>query len=219
MTTILITGAGRGIGRELALQALARGWSVIGSVRRAGAAPAGVRELVFDVGDEAAIRKAAASVEGAVDILVNNSGVIGPSRQTAADMDFRGFALTLDVNVLGPLRVTQAFLPHLKRSVRPRVLTVSSFMGSMSYAKSDHLAYRASKAAANKVAQGMATDFATLGIAVASLHPGWVKTDMGGQGADLEPSVSAAGILKIAEGLTLKQTGRFLNWDGRNLEW
>lgn len=219
MTTILITGAGRGIGRELAVQALAKGWRVIGSVRKAGTSPAGVHELDFDVTDEAAIRAAAASLDEPVDILINNSGVIGPARQSTTDMDYRGFALTLDINVLGPLRVTQAFLPHLQRSQQPRVLTVSSLMGSMSYAKSDRIAYRASKAAVNKVMQGLATDLAPQGIAVASLHPGWVKTDMGGQGADIEPQQSAAGILTIAEALTAEQTGRFWNWDGKQLEW
>ena len=134
-------------------------------------------------------------------------------------MDFDGFAKTLAVNTLAPLAVSQAFLPHLKRSSSPRILTVSSGMGRMSYAKSDRIAYRASKAAVNKVMQGLATDLEPMGIAVVMLHPGLVRTDMGGAGADIAPAESAAGILAVAEGLTLEGTGQFLNWDGSTVEW
>jgi NAD(P)-dependent dehydrogenase (short-subunit alcohol dehydrogenase family) len=226
MTMILITGAARGIGLELAKDALRRGWSVIGSVRDAAAAKAqeakiGSRfqTLVFDVTDATAVSKAAASLTGPIDILINNAGVIGPDRQSALDMDFDGLRHTLEVNTLAPLRVTQAFLPHLKRSARPRVVTISSNMGSLSYAKSDHLAYRISKAAVNKAMQGLATDLKRQGIAVAVLHPGWVRTDMGGAGADISPEASAKGILDVAEGLTLEGSGRFLNYDGREMAW
>ncbi len=219
MTTLLITGVARGIGRELALQALAKGWRVFGSVRNAGEAPVGVGEMVFDVTDHAVVRAAAAAFDETIDVLINNAGIIGPTRQSTLDMDFDGFAQTLAVNTIAPLVVTQAFLPQLKRSNHPRVLTVSSQMGSMSYAKSDRIAYRASKAAVNKVMQGLATDLAPAGIAVAALHPGWVRTDMGGKGADIAPAESAAGILAIAEQLTLATTGRFLNWDGSERPW
>jgi NAD(P)-dependent dehydrogenase (short-subunit alcohol dehydrogenase family) len=86
--------------------------------------------------------------------------------------------------------------------------------GQPVHAKSDRIAYRASKAAVNKVMQGLATDLEPMGIAVANLHPGWVRTDMGGAAADIDPATSAGGILRIAEGLTLEGTGRFYNWDG-----
>ncbi|MGL4489410.1 MAG: SDR family oxidoreductase [Rhizobiaceae bacterium] len=226
MTTILITGVNRGIGKALVQGALQRGWSVIGSVRDAQTAKALQAEfgdrfqaLVFDVTDAHAITKAAAELVQPIDILINNAGVIGPDRQSTLDMDFDGFAQTLSVNVLAPLMITQAFLPHLERSARPRVLTISSSMGSMSYAKSDHLAYRASKAAVNKVVQGLATDLKPMGIAVASIHPGWVRTDMGGQGADIAPDESARGILEIAETLDIANTGKFLNYNSAQLAW
>jgi NAD(P)-dependent dehydrogenase (short-subunit alcohol dehydrogenase family) len=226
MTTILITGAARGIGRALCEDALRRGWSVIGSVRDAATAKALEAELgskfealVFDVTYAAALAKAAAALDRPIDILINNAGVIGPDRQSALDMDFDGLRQTLEVNTLAPLRVTQAFLPHLKRSAKPRVLTISSGMGSMSYAKSDHLAYRISKAAVNKAMQGLATDLKRQGIALAVLHPGWVRTDMGGAGADISPEVSAKGILDIAEKLDVAGTGRFLNYDGSPASW
>ncbi|MCP4998073.1 MAG: SDR family oxidoreductase [Hyphomicrobiales bacterium] len=226
MTTILITGVGRGLGHEMARQALARGWTVIGSVRREADAKllkdlAGdrFRALVFDVRDSDAIEAAAATVDGPVDILLNCSGIIGPERQSVLDMDFDGFADTLAINTVGPLRVTHAFLPHLKRSDRARIVTLSSWMGSMSHAKSDRIAYRASKAAVNKVMQGLAADVQPMGIAVAAAHPGWVRTEMGGQHADISPEESAGGVLDLCEYLDIASTGHFWNWDGEHLAW
>jgi NAD(P)-dependent dehydrogenase (short-subunit alcohol dehydrogenase family) len=226
MTTILITGVARGIGKALCVHALKRGWSVIGSVRDDESATNlkaelgdSFQALVFDVTDAKAIANAAKLVDEPIDILINNAGIFGPKRQSTLDMDFDGFAQMLAVNTLAPLMITQAFLPHLKRSARPRVLTISSQMGSMSYASSNAIAYRASKAAVNKVCQGLATDLKPMGIAVAVLHPGWVRTDMGGQGADIAPDESAAGILKVAEQLDVASTGRFLNYDGTQLAW
>ncbi len=226
MTTILITGVGRGIGHEVARQALDRGWTVIGSVRREADADrlkdlAGdrFRSLVFDVRDSEAIEAAAATVDGAVDVLLNCSGVIGPERQSVLDMDYDGFADTLAVNTVAPLRVTHAFLPHLKRSARGRIVTLSSWMGSMSHNKSDRIAYRASKAAVNKVMQGLAAELKPMGIAVANAHPGWVRTDMGGQGADLSVEESAGGVLGLCDNLDIASTGHFWNWDGTHLAW
>ena len=226
MTTILITGTNRGIGLEMANQALAKGWTVYGSARAPVTDPdahichhPNFHDLPFDVTDHAAVRAAAAGIGEPIDILINNAGIIGPERQSTLDMDFDGFARTLAVNTLAPLAVAQAFLPQLKRSAAPRILTISSQMGRMSYAKSDRIAYRASKAAVNKVMQGLATDLKPMGVAVANLHPGWVRTDMGGAAADIAPAESAAGILKLAEALTLEGTGRFYNWDGSELAW
>ncbi|WP_394688372.1 SDR family oxidoreductase [Hoeflea sp.] len=226
MTTILITGTNRGIGLELAKQALAKGWTVYGSARSEVTDPDAhicehpkFHDLVFDVTDHEAVRATAASISEPIDILINNAGIIGLDRQSTLDMDFEGFAQTIAVNTLAPLAVSQAFLPHLRRSNSPRIVTISSSMGSLSYAKSDRIAYRASKTAVNKVMQGLATDLEPMGIAVAMLHPGWVRTDMGGAEADIDAGTSANGILKIAEGLTLKRTGRFFNWDGSSAAW
>ena len=226
MTRIVITGVGRGLGREMAIQSIAKGWQVIGSVRQKDDAEdlnaeAGDRLTVleFDVRHGDAIEAAAASVEGAVDILINCSGIIGPGRQSVLDMDFDGFADTLNINTVGPLRVTHAFLPHLRRSDRPRLLTLSSWMGSLSHTKSDRIAYRASKAAVNKIMQALSVELEAEGIAVASVHPGWVRTDMGGQSADLHPTESASSVLSLAENLSIQQTGRFWNYDGAELPW
>jgi NAD(P)-dependent dehydrogenase (short-subunit alcohol dehydrogenase family) len=226
--TSLITGAGRGIGRELVRVLLARGERVIATVRDCGHVPpdwASFRDsgqleiLELDVRDGRSIAEAAKTVEEPVDVLVNNAGIIGPERQSTLDMDFDGFLETLAVNTLGPLRVVQAFLPPLRRAHAGRIVTISSRMGSLSYAKSDHIAYRASKAAVNKVMQGLATDLREDGITVVSVHPGWVRTNMGGSGADIPVQESVAGLLRLIDRLSLSDTGGFFDWQGKPLEF
>lgn len=228
MSTVLVTGAGRGIGAALVRALLARGDRVIATVRNKAAVPADwtaaqaagrLMVLAMDVANTMSVRGAASAVHEPVDVLINNAGMIGPARQSTLDMDFDGFAATLDVNTLGPLRVVQAFLPALRRGTTPRIITVSSRMGSLSHATSDRIAYRASKAAVNKVMQALATDLRREGIAVCVMHPGWVRTDMGGAGADITPEQSAAGILAVVDGLGIDGSGRFVNWDGSGLPW
>lgn len=228
MTTLLITGANRGIGFHLATAALDKGWRAFGSVRTEAQAKetaaklgAGFTPLVFDVTDRSAIAAAAASLGDPVDILINNAGTIGPpdAQQTTLQMDFDGFARTLEINTLAPLAIAQAFLPNIRKSENGRILTISSQMSWMGYAASDRIAYRASKAAVNKVMQGLATDLAPEGIAVCLIDPGWVQTDMGGPGANLTPDEVAHGIIAVADWLTLARTGRFIEWTGREREF
>jgi NAD(P)-dependent dehydrogenase (short-subunit alcohol dehydrogenase family) len=221
MANIVITGANRGIGLELARHYAEQGAGVIRAMRGADTADAPIGEaLPLDVTDAASVAAFAAALGGRpVDLLIANAGVIGPERQSSKDMDFPGFLATLDANVLGPLRVAQALLPNLRKASGAKIAVVSSRMGSMAYAKSDHVAYRASKAAVNKVIQCLATDLAGEGIAVAALHPGWVRTDMGGPGADIDVTTSAQGIRMVLAGLGLGNTGRFWAYDGEELAW
>lgn len=225
--TILVTGAARGIGRALAERAAREGFSVVALVRsRPAETPAANVEIVdgVDVTDAAALARAAEALGGRpVDLLVNNAGIIGPARQSTLDMDFDGFRDTLEVNALAPLRAVQAFLPGLRaardRSGIARIVTVTSAMGRMSYAKSDRIAYRASKAAVNKVMQGLATDLAAEGIAVRLVHPGWVRTDMGGSDADVSVEDSAAGVLTRAIEFGMGETGSFVDYRGETIPW
>jgi NAD(P)-dependent dehydrogenase (short-subunit alcohol dehydrogenase family) len=223
MTTVFITGANRGIGFELARTYADAGCRVVAAVRDAVRAKSvlGFAEVVqLDVADHdslAALRVRFA--EDTIDVLINNAGTIGPDDQSTAKMDFDGFLETLNINTLGPLRVTQALLPALQRSKAAKILTITSKMGSLSYAPSDHIAYRASKAAVNKVMQCVATDLKPKGIAVAVIHPGWVRTDMGGAGADIDVGTSAAGIVSVVEKLSIASTGQFWNYDGGIIQW
>ncbi|WP_289033435.1 SDR family NAD(P)-dependent oxidoreductase [uncultured Roseibium sp.] len=220
MTSILITGANRGIGLELAKAAVDKGWLVHVSVRTQAQAEElssllpDVQTMVFDVTDREAIAQAAAGLKAPLDVVINNAGVIGPDRQSPLNMDFEGFAQTLAINTLAPLAIAQAFLPHLRQSEHGKILTVSSQMAWMGYAKSDRIAYRSSKAAVNKVMQGLATDLEAEKIAVCLIDPGWVKTDMGGAEADNDAGDVAKGILKIAEDLEISKTGAFFKWTG-----
>lgn len=229
MSHWMIAGASRGIGLELARQLALKGERVTASLRaqsrradlEAALAPAGSkgRIVVFDTRDEAQIRSAASQVKAPVDVLIVNAGAYGPERQSALDMDFDGALELLSTNTLGPLRVAQAFLPLLWRGERPRIVFMSSVLGSMALEGSFNVAYRASKAGLNKIMQCLADDLKPDGIAVVSLHPGWVRTDMGGPNATLGVEESAAGIIRVTEGLTLSGTRAFLDYLGAEIEW
>ncbi len=230
MSTILVTGAGRGIGLALAESFAARGDNVIATVRDAkgldGLArvmsehPDRIEVHRLEVTDPASIAALAERLAGRpIDVLVNNAGTLGPTRQSPLDMDFEGWMATFRINTMAPLAVAQALLPNLRLGEHPKILTVSSGMGSMGSTQSDHVAYRASKAAVNKVMQCLATELRGEGIVVAVCHPGWVKTDMGGQDADITPEMSAAGLTRIVDHMSLTRSPAFHVWDGGFLEW
>lgn len=225
MTTILITGAARGIGFEMARQALARGMDVIGSVRSfedqrelATRLP-NMAVLNFDVRDTEAIQKVSNAFHRPIDILVNNAGIYGVDGQTIASVDCDGLADLFNINVLAPLRVVQSFLPLMKASNSPRIVNISSRLGVTWNTSEGKIGYRASKAALNKLTQTMAEEFADDNITCVAMHPGWVKTDMGGQNADISPVHSAAGLLDVMENLTMQDTGSFINYDGERWNW
>jgi NAD(P)-dependent dehydrogenase (short-subunit alcohol dehydrogenase family) len=227
MTTVLITGANRGIGLALAEALIARGDRLIATVRDPFRLPdilrTAPRERVMVIGmevtDDRSVARAATALKEPLDALVNNAGVKGPEQQSALNMDFAGFTQTLAVNTLAPLRVAQAFLPHLKQSANPRILTVSSQMGALAGSSTGSVAYRASKAAVNKTMQCLAHELKPKGVTVAVVHPGWVQTDMGGQGADITPAESAAGLMALIDRLSIKDTGQFFRWDGTIHPW
>ncbi len=226
MATILITGANRGIGRELARQYAAEGHEIIRTMR-GGHEPDDLPGTVLrlEVTDAQSVADMAAALKNrTIDLIINNAGVIGPdmARQTSLDMDFDGFLRTLEINTLGPLRVTQALLPNLRAAGNARIAVISSRMGQLDGTfggPSGFVAYRASKTAVNKVFQCLAADLKGEGIAVAMLHPGYVRTDMGGPGADIDVADSAAGIRKVLAGLDLANTGCFVAYDGTPLAW
>lgn len=226
MATIFITGASRGIGQELASRYLERGDSVYAAARN----PDGLTPLIsqygdrcipvsLDVTDGAAVDGLADVVTGPLDLLINNAGVIGPQTPDALSMDYPAFARTLQVNTIAPLRVTHALLPRLREADAAKIVTISSQMGMLAYAKSDRIAYRASKSAVNKVMQGLATDLQPEGIAVMVVHPGWVRTDMGGPQADIPVEESAAGLMQVFDGLSIATTGSFKAWNGQTVPW
>ena len=225
MPVVLITGAARGIGYQLCKAALSDGSKVFGSVRSHADAEKLKNEfredftpLVFDVRDQQAVSKALSDINE-LDILINNSGIIGPDDTSTVTASIDEFVSVFEVNTIAPLRLAQLVLPKLKASSRPAILSISSQMSWMGYAKSDHISYRASKAALNKIMQGLSTDLAQENIPVCVVDPGWVRTDMGGENADNDPSDVAAGIWQIAQDLDMNMSGKFIQWTGKERDY
>ncbi|MBI1238437.1 MAG: SDR family NAD(P)-dependent oxidoreductase [Alphaproteobacteria bacterium] len=230
MASVLITGANRGLGLEFTRQYLDDGWTVHAAARDPGAASA-LKTLVaasrthaylhaLDVADEAARAAFANAIKGEpLDVVINNAGIYGPQRQSSVDVDPDGFARTLAVNTIAPLRIAQLLKPNLKMGRLPRLVTITSAMGSIAQGGGDYYAYRASKAAVNMVMVSLAKDWKPDGITVAVLHPGWVRTDMGGQSAPLSPADSVTGLRQVIASLAIDKTGRFLDHQGQTIPW
>ncbi|MDR3373236.1 MAG: SDR family oxidoreductase [Ancalomicrobiaceae bacterium] len=231
MAVVFITGANRGIGLALTWGFADRGDTVLAAVRAPDKAPdlkrmaampdKHIEILTLDVTDAASIAALKATLgQRPIDILVNNAGVIGPEHQTLADMDYDGWLTTLEVNTLGPFRVLQALLDNLKAAGNAYVMTITSRMASFASSRgSDRLAYRASKAATNKVMQSVASDLAAMNIAVAVAHPGWVQTGIGGRNADISAEQSAAGLIHVIDRMSIIHSPRFVNYDGSSIAW
>lgn len=226
MPTMLITGANRGIGLELTKRYAADGWTVIATCRDPQAATAlkaikGVTVEALEVTDYAAVDKLAAKYSGtALDLLLNNAGIYGNRDGALQVSDFDVYLEVLRVNSVAPMKLALAFLPHLKLTKGgAKIATISSRMGSIGETRGGSYAYRASKAAINAGMRNLAFDLKSAGISVITLHPGWVKTDMGGQGADIDVATSGAGLKKVIDGLTLQDTAKFFNYDGSEIPW
>jgi len=231
METVLITGANRGIGLELARQYLKKPVRVIATSRAPESAPAlselkqsypgTLQILPLEVTDERSVQTLVASLRGTtIDVLINNAGVSGGKQQDIRSMDYSWWAHTLAVNAIAPFRVTVALLDNLRPSGKPRIITLSSQLGSMlRTTTSGYYAYRSSKAAVNKVMQGLAVDLRSENMIVCPVHPGWVQTEMGGANADLSAEESAAGLIKLIDRLELSDSGRFLKWNGEEHPW
>jgi NAD(P)-dependent dehydrogenase (short-subunit alcohol dehydrogenase family) len=224
---VLITGANRGIGLEFARQYAADGWRVIATCRDPKAA-AGLQGLsgwidVFplEVTDFARVRALADELAGqAIDVLINNAGVYGPRETRAAEVDGEAWAHVLRVNTIAPFVVSECFMGHVAASTQNRIVAVSSSMGSIAKTRSaDGYIYRSSKAALNMAMRCLSATAAERGVTVAMLHPGWVRTDMGGSGADIEPAASVDGMRRVIAALKPEDNGKFFNHDGTELPW
>lgn len=224
MARILITGAGRGIGHALASRLGAQGHTVFAASRRpveAAAETPNLRQVILDVTDQGSIAAAAAALaDEPLDIVINNAGIFGPRGAGLGRIDDAVWHEVFATNVIGAYRVSEAFLPHLRRGREKKLVTISSRMGSIgANTTGGEYIYRSSKAAVNAVMRSLAVDLAPEGIIVAVLHPGWVRTDMGGPGATLDVETSAEGLAAVVLGLTPAQSGGFFNYDGAPLVW
>lgn len=231
MTTVVITGANRGLGLALATQYSNEGFDVIAGCRHPDAAEAlrATKAEVhpLDMSSDASIAAFAVVVgDRPVDLLINNAGI--DAKALGADDALRGalditaeqFRGVLDVNVVGPLLLVQQLASNL-RAAQGKVANISSQVGSFVVAQriGRDVAYTTSKAALNMVTVKQSQVLRADGVTVICLHPGWVRSDMGGKGADLEPSEAAAGIARVLDTVTIDDTGSFFNWDGTVHSW
>jgi len=232
MPTVLITGASRGLGLELARQYAHDGWEVLACSRSPHTAEE-LRRLAdesegrltvhaLDVTDFDAVGALARKLEARpIDVLVNNAGTMGARGSGFGSSDFASWNDIFHLNAFAPMRMAEAFAAHVARSAQKKLVSISTVMASMAKnGLGGFYAYRASKAALNAITVSLAVDLGRrYGIIAAVLHPGWVRTDMGGPRADIDAATSVAGMRRIIAGLSREQTGRFWSYDGTELPW
>ncbi len=232
MDTLLITGANRGIGLEFCKQYAAAGWRVLACCREPGKADALIKlaakypDLIkvhaLDVADHAQIEQLARTLAGeTIDLLINNAGIYpAADRHGFGHTDYVEWMTAFNINTMAPLKMVEAFIGQIARSRLKRIVTLTSQMGSVDDNRSGgSYLYRSSKAAANMVMKSLAVDLQGQGITAVALHPGWVKTDMGGPNAMLGVEQSVADMRKVIDGLTLADTGKFIGNDGVVIPW
>lgn len=226
MPTVFITGANRGIGLEFTRQYAAAGYTVIATCRN----PLGVGELGTIEGDiqvhglevtsgAQMARLADDLAEVPFDILINNAGIYGPRAYDPAEVDIAEWHKVMEVNVMTPLLVSAAFVRNVA-AAHGKIATLSSKMGSMTDNTSGgSYIYRSSKAALNAVMKSLSIELQGKSIPVCMLHPGWVKTDMGGENALITTETSVNGLRQVIDDLSMTTTGRFFNYDGAEIPW
>jgi len=230
----MITGGNRGLGLGLARAYLADGWHVI-AVNRSRSATLedpgdGCLEIHrCDLTDDAELAALAdALAERTIDVLINNAGRMASAKFTPGEDSGQGFGHfnrdtwhdVFDINLFTPMRMAELFADNVARSDRGRIVTTSSMLGSMEMNNFGGLyAYRASKAGVNAIMKSMGIDLRDRGITAISMHPGWVRTEMGGGGADIDVPTSVSGMKRVIDGLTPADSGKFLSYDGSEMPW
>ena len=229
---VVITGANRGLGLELARRYASLGAEVLAGCRRpdeaTDLAAATPHVYALDLGSSASIDAFAAAIGDApIDVIVNNGGVdarnfgVPDGERDVLQLSGEHFMDEMRINALGPLLLTRALLTRMLASPRPRVVNVSSQVGSMVIGQGmgRDIGYTASKAALNMITVKLAMRLRGDGLIAVALHPGFLRTDMGGAGADLDPADAAASIVSLIDGLAPEQSGSFLRWDGTVHPW
>jgi NAD(P)-dependent dehydrogenase (short-subunit alcohol dehydrogenase family) len=224
MPALLIAGASRGIGLELARQYAADKWTVIATCRDAAGEKrlraAGAEPRRLDVNDAGQFAALAASLAGtSLDLFIHSAGVYGPAHQGFHAPDEHDFEEVMRVNVLAPMRSLTTIAPLVARA-GGKMVYLSSVMGSITQMGGSYgWLYRASKAALNAVVKSATADLSRKGVIALLMHPGWVRTDMGGASASIDVATSVTGLRRVIAAATLRDTGRFLDYNGSELPW
>jgi short-subunit dehydrogenase len=231
MKTVLITGANRGIGLEHTRQFAARGIQVFAATRLPETAEDLTRlasvhaRYITIIGYDAAKPDASACAKQVIgntpiDLLLANAGDMGGSSQVFGSVDVEEMLNLFRINSLAPLKLVEALVNNIASSDRKLIAFQSSLMGSIGDNSSGgYYAYRVSKAALNMIAKGVSNDLRSRGVIAVTMHPGWVKTRMGGQKAPVTVEKSVAGQQRLLDRLTSKDSGHFFNYDGKELPW
>ncbi|MGY3473513.1 SDR family oxidoreductase [Bradyrhizobium ottawaense] len=222
LQTVLVTGANRGLGLEFVRQYREAGWHVIATSRPLDegvrARDCGAELLQLDVRDEGAIHALAHALEGRkIDLLINNAGY-HPGAHQLGELDYSSWQTAFHINVIAPLQIAEAFLPVIPPG--GKIVNIGSRQGSMACNREGgRYLYRATKAALHSITRSLAIDLTKRGIIVVALHPGWVKTDMGTDSADIEVEESVSGMREVIADLGQHNTGHLINYDGAVIPW
>jgi NAD(P)-dependent dehydrogenase (short-subunit alcohol dehydrogenase family) len=228
---ILITGANRGIGLEMVKFSMEQGWSVFACCRNphnaenlfniAKLSNGKISVHIADMQELGTLQALSYELRNdAIDILINNAGIYGCDKNKFGSVDVESWLQAFQVNSIAPLKMVEAFSEQLLMGNRKLVACMSSKMGSMAdngYGNS--YIYRSSKAALNAVVKSLSIDLKEQGIISVALHPGWVKTDMGGADAEITTRQCVEQLFSNLLELTIKDSGRFIDIDGRDIPW
>ena len=231
MSTLMITGANRGLGLEFTKQYLADGYKVIATCRNPQDAdqlhnlynsyPDHLVIYRLDVANLPQIDQLAEELAGTpIDILINNAGVYPMGKEAFGNVDYQAWAETFRINSMAPLKMAEAFMDHLLLGKDRKIINITSKMGSIDDNTSGHhYLYRSSKTALNMVTRSLAIDLAPKGIVAIVMHPGWVQTDMGGSNAPTTIPQSITGMRRVIAHLTPADAGKFYAFDGKEIPW
>lgn len=231
MPTLLITGASRGIGLEFVRQYAQAGWQVIATCRSpekadglralAGGANGLVEIGALDVTDVAATQDLGKRMSGRpIDLLIANAGIYGPREYSPSDFDEAAWVEVMRTNVMAPLRLAGVLTESVAASERKQMAFISSHLGSMARnVTGGGYIYRSSKAALNAVVKTLAVDLRARGLTTLALHPGWVRTDMGGSKADIDVVTSVTGLIRTIANATPEDSGRLFDYSGEPIPW
>lgn len=225
---LFITGANRGIGLEMVKQFAQSNWKISACCRNPATATeltalaqenTDIKLYALDVTDYQAVTNLADELKGvSFDLLINNAGIYGPKGSSLDNLDIEAWRQVFETNTIAPLKLIQAFTPHVAASEGKRIAVLSSKMGSISDNQSGSAyIYRSSKTALNQVIKSLSIDLSPQGIQVIALHPGWVRTEMGGPNGLIDTTESVTGLKSVMTSEI--KTGHFYNYDGSEIAW
>ena len=230
MATVLITGTNRGLGLEFVKRFCQQGDDVIATCRDSSKAPelqalseanSSLRLMNLDVSDQESMASFASALgDAAIDVFINNAGVYGPRNANFGNVASGDWESVLRVNAISPMLLTQLIISNLRLGNTKKLLYVTSKMGSIddNHGGGSYI-YRSSKTALNSVVRSLSVDLREEGFSVAVLHPGWVRTDMGGPNGLIDANTSVSGMMEVIDDLSLDGSGQFYNYDGSIIPW